>query len=126
MHFGGAETKVDELAERFAAHGGRVRKIPATPVFSLFSRSCVSFLAFAAGQVVFGPNEDECARGTDFKIDIRPDDLVIPICHEGMNRSQVWFCMLMVAIQVLRRCAAGLPCADHVLGHVNAEALGWR
>jgi len=41
------------------------------------------------GYVVIGPDEDEHTIDPSFKIVIGANDFVIPMCHEGMNRSQV-------------------------------------
>ena len=40
-------------------------------------------------QVVYSPTEDEIAAGDTFQFALRPTDKVYPICHEGVNRSQV-------------------------------------
>lgn len=39
-------------------------------------------------QMLFGPSDGTAKEG-GFKICIRPGDFVVPMCHEGMNRSQV-------------------------------------
>jgi len=44
------------------------------------------------GTLVISPPMEEVG---DFKVHIRPDDLVIPICHEGMNRSQILHLVLL-------------------------------
>lgn len=40
-------------------------------------------------QVLFAPTEDEIAAGYGFQFGIRYTDKVYPVCHEGVNRSQV-------------------------------------
>lgn len=44
------------------------------------------------GTLVISPPMEEVE---DFKVHIRPDDLIIPICHEGMNRSQILHLVLL-------------------------------
>lgn len=40
--------------------------------------------------MLFAPSEEEfLAKPGEFLIGLRPSDLVLPMCHEGMNRSQV-------------------------------------
>ena len=62
----------------------------------------------AGGTVVVMPDLATArARRYQQQIWITPQDLVIPVCHEGMNRSQV---MYMALVGALRR--AGVPDAD--------------
>ena len=49
------------------------------------------FVSLGGTLVISPPMEDV----GDFKVHIRPDDLVIPICHEGMNRSQILHLVLL-------------------------------
>ena len=41
--------------------------------------------------MAFAPNEAECRSANTFTVHIRPEDFVIPVCHEGMNRSQILY-----------------------------------
>ena len=47
-----------------------------------------------ASQMVFAPLEEEVTSRHNFVFHLRPDDLAIPICHEGMNRSQLMYLAL--------------------------------
>ena len=46
------------------------------------------------GSVLFAPNLPE-NPDPSFKIGIQPNDLLYPICHQGLNRSQVMFLALL-------------------------------
>lgn len=41
------------------------------------------------GCFVISPTFEDVCEHKNFKVHLRPDDFVIPMCHEGMNRSQV-------------------------------------
>ena len=41
------------------------------------------------GRYIIAPLEEEVMKSANFSFHVRAEDLVIPICHEGMNRSQV-------------------------------------
>jgi len=41
------------------------------------------------GTFVVAPSWDDIRAGAQFALHIRPDDYIIPVCHEGMNRSQI-------------------------------------
>ena len=41
-------------------------------------------------QVVFGPTEEDFTAGhSGFQLHLRLGDVIVPMCHEGVNRSQV-------------------------------------
>jgi hypothetical protein len=67
-------------------------------VYSIIG-SCAELCAclFLGLQMLFAPPEADCQAGTpgtEFSVHIRPEDFIIPICHEGMNRSQVLYLVL--------------------------------
>lgn len=43
------------------------------------------------GTFVVSPSYEAVKQFNHFKVHIRPEDLVIPMCHEGMNRSQLMY-----------------------------------
>ena len=43
------------------------------------------------GTFVISPLVEQVRKDRKFEIHLRPEDFVIPICHEGMNRSQIMF-----------------------------------
>jgi hypothetical protein len=53
--------------------------------------SLISQFISQGGEYIISPLIEEVRTLKNFEIHIRPDDLVIPICHEGMNRSQVMY-----------------------------------
>lgn len=54
------------------------------------------------GQIVFGPSEEEFEENPScFRCDIKATDLVFPICHEGVNRSQIMYLVLCCIKRVL-------------------------
>ena len=55
-------------------------------------------------QIVFAPSDESIAKGEPFCIHVRPGDFVIPMCHEGMNRSQVQPRFLHVYTVFQRKC----------------------
>lgn len=52
------------------------------------------------GNFVVAPSWDTVLADTSFELHIRPDDYVIPVCHEGMNRSQV----MHLAAKIVKSC----------------------
>ena len=46
------------------------------------------------GNVVFAPTIEEIMDGVEFQVHIRPEDFLLPVCHEGVNRSQVLYLVL--------------------------------
>ena len=66
------------------ADGGSPLPEQHPPSHATHLRAAVDFL-----QVLFAPTEDEIAAGDGFQFGIRYTDKVYPICHEGVNRSQV-------------------------------------
>jgi hypothetical protein len=52
----------------------------------------LAYFKSRGGKFVISPTIDQIRKeGMAFEIHLRPEDLVIPICHEGMNRSQIMF-----------------------------------
>ena len=46
------------------------------------------------GTFVTSPSYDDVKKFSHFRVHIRPDDVVIPMCHEGMNRSQIMYLVM--------------------------------
>ncbi len=66
-------------------------------VYSMIQVLCITVCLFLCLQMLFAPPEADCQAGTpgtEFSVHIRPEDFIIPICHEGMNRSQVLYLVL--------------------------------
>lgn len=43
---------------------------------------------------MFAPSEGDVKSRRNFSVHIRPEDFVIPVCHEGMNRAQILYLVL--------------------------------
>jgi len=105
----------------FTARGGKVTSCssgqPASPTWGTFALTLLLPCVYV--QVVYAPAETNivAARdGTgpandDFHVHIRQDDFVMPICHEGMNRSQACVRVFRGVPRVVSHDTCG-ACAD--------------
>jgi hypothetical protein len=64
-------------------------------LFRLVARRSMCFrCGIRRAQIVFAPSEEDVKAYRHFCVHIRPEDFVIPICHEGMNRAQILYLVL--------------------------------
>lgn len=61
------------------------------------------------GTLVISPPMERVQASGGFKVHIRPDDLIIPICHEGMNRSQILHIVALALKSQVGKCNVSKP-----------------
>jgi hypothetical protein len=69
-------------------------------IFGLENNNSINVFIEKRGKYVISPPYEEVIESKNFEIHIKPNDFIIPVCHEGMNRSQVMF----LVANVLKSC----------------------
>lgn len=75
----------------------------------------------AGGRIAFSPTEEEVKELHNFHVHVRPEDFVIPICHEGMNRSQVMYLVLQTLKRSLSSAVASAAAAAAAASGAGTE-----